>query len=271
MHDAEEEVLHGGVGNAGRVVRVGRHVLRPAPSNAVTLHALFRHVRATGFSGVPEPVGVEPDGRERLVFIPGEVAMPPFPAWSQTDTALASTARLLRRYHDAVASFEAPPGTVWSEELADPSGTHEVICHNDVCPENVVFAHGDAAALLDFEFAAPGRRVWDVAAMARMCVPMDTNEDAARWGRGGLDATARLVVVADGYGLSSAQHVDLLDALETQMRDGGAFVARRVARGEQAFIAMVEQMGGLERYERRAAWFATRRRHFARALGTGTP
>ena len=30
-----------------------------------------------------------------------------------------------------------------------------MVCHNDVCLENVVFRGGAAVALLDFEFAAP--------------------------------------------------------------------------------------------------------------------
>ena len=80
-----EEILPGGVGNAGAVVRVGDHVLRPASRHTPAIHALLRHVRAAGFDGVPEPVGVDPDGRERLVFIDGDVPYPPFPAWSQTD------------------------------------------------------------------------------------------------------------------------------------------------------------------------------------------
>ena len=42
------------------------------------------------------------------------------------------------------------------------------MCHNDVCPENVVFRDGIAVALLDFEFAAPGRPVYDVAQLARI-------------------------------------------------------------------------------------------------------
>ena len=46
-----------------------------------------------------------------------------------------------------------------------------VVCHNDVCIENVVFRDGGAAALLDFDFAAPGRRVWDVAQTARYWCP----------------------------------------------------------------------------------------------------
>lgn len=47
-----------------------------------------------------------------------------------------------------------------------------MLCHNDVCPENVVFRNGRATALIDFDLAAPGRAVWDVAMTARYWVPM---------------------------------------------------------------------------------------------------
>ena len=67
---SDEEVLQGGVANAGAVVRVGEHVLRPAPTNADTLHALTRYVRDLGGDLVPEPLGIDPDGRERLVLTP---------------------------------------------------------------------------------------------------------------------------------------------------------------------------------------------------------
>ena len=83
----EREVLQGGVANAGSVVREGNYVLQPANPHSELVHALFRHVRAAGFDGVPEPVGIDPDGRERLVFTRGDVAVPPFPAWSQTNLA----------------------------------------------------------------------------------------------------------------------------------------------------------------------------------------
>ena len=186
MPDDPAEVLHGGIANAGSVVRVGPHVLRPTNPHTATIHALLAHVRAAGFDGVPEVVGLEPDGRERLVHIPGDVPIPPFPKWSQTDEVLASTARLLRRFHDATVGFVPPPDATWSNEMADPAGG-DVFCHNDVCPENVVYRDGEAVALLDFDFAAPGSRAYDVACFARMCVPIDTDEDAARTGRAGLD------------------------------------------------------------------------------------
>ena len=47
------------------------------------------------------PVGVDEDGRERLVYIDGDVPLSPYPAWSQSESALASIARLLRGLHDA--------------------------------------------------------------------------------------------------------------------------------------------------------------------------
>jgi len=197
--------------------------------------------------------------------VPGQVAVPPFPRWVQTDAALASVARLLRRWHDATVGFVAPERGSWDTELADPLGG-DVIAHNDVCPENVVFDRGEALALLDFDFAAPGRRVFDLAAMARMFVPIDTDDDAARLGRGGLDPFARLRLVADAYGLPPGRS-ELVEALGDQIAQGGAFVQRRVDAGDEAFTAMWRDTGGLERYERRARWFAANRSLFVLAVG----
>lgn len=261
------EVLAGGVGNAGAVVRVGAHVLRPTSEHTPAIHGLLAHVRAQGFTGVPEVVGVEPDGRERLVFIPGDVALPPYPSWSLTDQVLASTAARLRGFHDAAAGFVLPTGATWSDEMVDPHpGPGAVPCHNDVCPENVVYRDGEVVAILDFEFAAPGRRVWDLASLVRMCGPVDEPENAARSGRGHLDAAHRSRVAADGYGLDARGRADLLDALAGQMTSGGEFVKRRMARGEQAFIDMWEHCGGQARYDRRRQWFADQRPRFERAL-----
>lgn len=272
------EVLQGGVGNAGAVVRVGNHVLRPTNRHWRSIHGLLDHLHATGFDAVPEVVGIEADemegfARERLVFIPGEVPIPPFPAWSTTDAVLASIASLLRAYHDACGSFVPPTDATWSDEMADPTpGVTPVLCHNDVCPENVVFRDGQAVALLDFEFAAPGRALWDLAAMASMCIPLDTPQDAARSGRGDLDPVARLRVVADAYDLHTDQRVELLDVLDERMANGGVFVRRRIEAGEQAFIDMWAAMGGQERYDRRRRWFSSQRPAFeAELLGADGP
>src|SRR5262245_58096297 len=96
-----EQQLDGGIANAGSVVRVNAHVLRPSSPHSDSIHSLLRAVKRAGFDGAPTPVGIDEDGRERLVFIEGAVPVAPYPAWSQTDTALASIARLLSALHDA--------------------------------------------------------------------------------------------------------------------------------------------------------------------------
>ncbi len=257
-------VLKGGVANAGAVTRVGSSVLRPLNPHTESIHALLRHVRGTGFQGVPLPLGIETDGRERLEYISGDVPFPPFPQWSQSDRALASTSELLRRFHDAQRGFIPPTDATWSNELADPQGG-EVICHNDVCPENVVYRSATAVALLDFDFAAPGRPEYDLAQLAKMCVPLDTDEDAARLGRGGLDPFTRLRIAVDGYGLP-AERGEFVDILDDAIRTGGDFVRRRVYRGEPAFVAMWNEMGGQARYDRRYEWFLRNRQRFLDAL-----
>ncbi len=260
-----DEILAGGVANAGRVLRRGEFVLRPSNPHSATVHRFLGALRATGFEGASLPVEVQADGRERLVYLEGDVPVPPFPDWAQSDRTLASIAQLMRSFHEASAKVELVPST-WSEEMADPDGG-PIVCHNDVCPENVVFRDGMAVALLDFDFAAPGRPAFDLAACARMCVPIDDDLSAARLGWGPVDRPARLRLLADTYGLDIVGRRDLLGHLDRSMRRGGEFVRRRAVAGDPNFVRMLEEMGGMERYQRRRRWWDARRSDFARAVG----
>lgn len=259
-----DEILQGGVANSGGVVRRGDVVLRPSNPYSGAIHTFLQDLRSTGFAGASLPVELQADGRERLVFIEGDVPLPPFPDWAQTDGALASTARLMRRFHDASTLVPIGPGP-WSDELADPAGG-PMICHNDVCLENVVFQDGLAIGLLDFDFAAPGRPIFDFAAFARMCVPIDDDVSAARLGFGEVDRPGRLRLVADTYGLDAAGRRELIQHLDRPMRGGGAFVQRRVDAGDRNFIRMLEEMGGMERYDRRLRWWEGSRGAFVSAM-----
>jgi len=260
----EEHQLAGGVANAGKVVRVGDEVLRPANEFSASIRSLLLALRATGFDGVPEPLGVAADGRERFRFIGGDVPIPPYPEWVQRDDALASVARLLRRYHEAAMAFD-PAGLTWSEEMVDPVGG-SIVLHNDVCLENVVFRDGVAVALIDFDFAAPGRPIFDVVQFTRMCIPVDDDVNAPRLGWLPSDKPARLRLVADAYGCDAAQRAELLTLLHESIERGGQFVRRRVEGGDPNFVAMWNEMGGPERFERRRRWWLDRYEDFAEAL-----
>lgn len=264
--EPEEIQLAGGVANAGAVTRRGDEVRRPSNPNTPSIHRFLGALAATGFDGASVPLGVDDEGRERLRFVEGDVPLVPYPAWARSDDALASVARLLRRFHDAAAQVPATEGDRWSDEMADPDGG-EVVCHNDVCLENVVFRDGEAVALLDFDFAAPGRRTYDLACFARMCVPVD-DESRFRFGWTAPDAELpdRLRLVADAYGLTAPERAEMVDALSGTIERGGAFLVRRMEAGDANFAEMWEQGGGMARFDRRRAWWAASRPAFDLAM-----
>lgn len=260
----EEQELGGGVANAGKVVRAGTHVLRPSNPHSRSVHRFLSALRDTGFDGASSPVGIDEDGRERLEYIEGDVPVPPYPDWAQSDAALVSTTALLAKFHDASRAFD-PTGLTWSTELADPAGG-PIVCHNDVCMENVVFRDGAAVGLLDFDFAAPGRPVYDIVQFARMCVPVDDDLSAARLGWHPADRPARLRLVADTYGLDVDSRAQLLQILTESIAHGGEFVHRRVEAGDPNFTAMWDEMGGMERFDRRRRWWDDHQNRFRNAL-----
>jgi hypothetical protein len=260
----DEQQLAGGVANAGSVVQAGEHVLRPSNAHSRAIHAFLSALRDAGFDGASLPVGIDDDGRERFVFIDGDAPVPPYPAWGQSDDALGSIAALMARFHQAARAFDPTP-FAWSTELADPAGG-VTICHNDVCLENVVFRDGVAVGLVDFDFCAPGRPLYDLAQFARMCVPIDDDINAARLGWQAVDRPARLRLVADAYGLDGPGRSELVECLTDSIASGGEFVRRRVAAGDPNFIAMWNEMGGEERFDRRRRWWARQRPRFVDAL-----
>ncbi len=247
-----EQPLDGGIANAGQVVLVGPHVLRPSSPHSGSIHAFLRAVRHAGFEGASLPVGIDEDGRERLVFIDGEVPVAPYPDWSQSDSALASIARLLRGLHDAARGFD-PQGLTWDGGLADPAGG-TLVCHNDVEVSNVVFRDGIAVALLDFEFAAPGRPIYDLAQLARLCVPIEDDFDQARTGWRPADRPARLRLVADAYGLGRDGRSALVIAMDDAIGRIEAAARHSVDAGDPNAVAAAKRTGGMDKYDRRRRW-----------------
>ena len=140
------------------------------------------------------------------------------------------------------------------------------MCHNDVELSNVVFRDGIAVALLDFEFAAPGRPVYDLAQLARLCVPIDDDFDQARLGWRPADRPARLRLVADAYGLDRDGRAELLDRHGRRHRPHRSSRRRSVDAGDPNAVALWNRTGGGERYDRRRRWWTDHHDQFAAAL-----
>jgi Phosphotransferase enzyme family len=245
-----EVLLPGGLTNAGRVSRVGDTVRRP-PSSAATW-ALLEHLEHVGFDGAPRFLGVDDRGREMLSFLPGQAAIEPVEDWAWTDEALVSVAELLRRYHDAVASFD-PAGRDWPD-FVPAAFRDRLVCHNDPNLDNVIFSGGVAVGLIDFDLAGPGSAAWDVACAARLWAPLRDERDVPEPVRGRTLARLRLFV--DTYGLAPEDRARVVDAAVHTHDRCYRVVRAAVDRGHGPFARMWRE-GGRERAERTRCWLAS--------------
>ena len=219
----EEQPLGGG--RSTTVSRVGDSVRRETGPWTATVHAYLRHLRAAGFVGAPEVLGLDEHGREILRFIEGTtmgdaldprepktemVTIRPWSAAIRSDRALAGVGRLLRDLHDAARGFR-PATPVWREHDA-PMATDEIVTQGDAGPWNVVFRGEDPVAFIDWDNARPQRPLLDLAGAAWHFIPLGDDDHlrasgfAAPFRRG-----ERLRVLGDAYGVTD--HAALLDAL----------------------------------------------------------
>ena len=255
-------ILRGGYTNDGQVVRVGETVRRPWRKTSPATGALLVHLERVGFDGAPRFLGRDEDGRETLSYVDGEAAIEPQQPWALTDEALVSVARLLRAFHDAVASFDPSPYT-WPQAVPERfrDGT---ISHNDPNLDNVVFADGRAVALIDFDLASPGSAVWDVACAVRLWAPLreEVDRPPAVHGR----ALARLRTFADAYGLPAADRARVVDALPHAHEWCYDVVRAAVARGHPTFKRMWRS-GGELKSDRTHRWLVEHQRPMGAALG----
>ncbi|SFF85941.1 Phosphotransferase enzyme family protein, partial [Actinacidiphila alni] len=217
------------------VVRVGDTVRRPGSGRAEFVGGVLRWFEAAGWGGAPRYVGTDEQGRQVLGYVEGHVAWEPRqPAAVASDASLVEVARLVREFHDLTA------GT-------PPAGDREVVCHNDLAPRNTVYrpdGNGDLrpVAFIDWDLAAPGDRVHDIAHVCWQYLRLGPSvSDAA-------DAARRMRLIADGYGLRDRRQVvstilwwqercargidsgaDAGDPAMVRLRDGGTVAEVRAA------------------------------------------
>ncbi|MEO7912188.1 MAG: phosphotransferase [Roseiflexaceae bacterium] len=210
MHDADETEQPFEDGNITAVVRVGDTVRRATGPWTPAIHALLRHLEARGFDAAPRALGRDQAGREILSYLPGSTA-PASLQGIESDAVLAAVARLTRRYHDAVADFVAPANAAWQFTVGAPRAG-DLICHNDIAPWNIVFEQSHPRALIDWDFAAPAPRTWDIAYALWRCVPLYDQPEF-----GGPNAQARRIkLFCDTYGLNDRR--GLLDTIERRQQ-----------------------------------------------------
>lgn len=225
----DEEVLAGGNVSAG-VVRIGATVRRATGPWTPAVHALLTHL--DGFDGAPRLLGIDERDREILEFVPGPMAWPEMGALA-TDDGLGRAGDLLRRYHEAVATFVPPTGATWrfpnmaSDAERWLGGEQPIVCHNDCAAWNLVLGE-DRWALIDWDTAGPRPRLWDVAYAVVGMIILDHRADHRH----------RVDVLAAAYGLDAAERRRLPEVVIARIESSIAGMRRRAERGEEAWVAM---------------------------------
>jgi hypothetical protein len=260
--EQREVLLLGGIANQGQVYRVGDTVRRPQRTTSAATHALLQHLADVGFDGAPRFLGVDSLGREVLSYIPGEAVILPYPSWALTDEALVSVARLLRRYHEAVSTFDPEP---YAWPLPAPAMfSTGLVSHNDPNLDNVVFRQGRAVALIDFDLASPGSALWDVAAAARLWAPLRADDDISDARRG--QALARFRRFVDAYGLVGTDRQRVVEAVTQNLEWCYEIVRRGAEIGHFGFTEYWTQVAR-ERVVRTRQWYREKDDLLRAALG----
>lgn len=202
------EILKGG--NSNEVRREGKSVVRKSGAWSPFVHELLRYLQANSFNEAPILLEAD-DQTERLSFIDGEVGNYPLKDYMREEAALIEGAKLLRRFHDLTEKFPIPAN---AQFMLPKSGEHEVICHNDFAPYNLVFKDGRLAGLIDFDTASPGTRLWDIAYGVYRFAPLVTDDHCLNMGWEVVpDRAARLRLFCVAYGLDNRA-----DLIETVIR-----------------------------------------------------
>jgi hypothetical protein len=198
------------------------------------VQAVLLHLQRAGISGVPQPLGFDELGREVLSYVAGDVWNYPLPEVAWRESTLVATAGLLRRLHDATADFEPPANARWMLEVPGDLPA-EVVCHNDFAPYNVVFDDDGPVGAIDWETAAPGARVWDVAYAAYRFVPLSRAAPAEL--QDVPVQARRLQIFCDAYGLGAADREILLTTVSRRVAALRDLIVSEAARENPVFAA----------------------------------
>ncbi len=244
MNQAEEVPLAGGNVNS-IVVRAGDTVRRGMNASSPAIHSLLKHLESLGFRGCPRFLGIDAQEREILTYLSGDVG-PVDDQWGH-DASVRAAARLLRQYHDATVGFDPPRDAVWGFVYPDPH-RHEVICHNDFAPYNLIYANGVPYAMIDFDMAGPGPRLRDVAYACYWFAPLCTHDGLSEHALNDVKAgSRRLRIFCEEYGVPA--NSELLDMVESVIQFLADWLEEGGDQGDAACRKMIAD-GHLEVWRR---------------------
>ncbi|MDD7646473.1 MAG: phosphotransferase [Ruminococcus bromii] len=159
----EQEILLTGGRITQGVARRGDRVYRPMCANSDFVHRVLVFLEKIGAECVPRFYGTDDRNREILSYLEGSV--PPDLGWFSEEQCCRA-AFIVKKLHDHLRSF---PGC--------PEGM--TVCHNDLSPCNFVFSGERPVGIIDWDAAAFGDPLDDLAYFTWMWLNIGHPENKA--------------------------------------------------------------------------------------------
>lgn len=163
---------------------------------------------------------------------------------------LARVGDMVRKIHEASTSFVQEPGDHWDSLIPAPG--HELVCHNDLAPWNLVV--GDRWVFIDWDGSAPSTRLWDLA-YAAQAFTLNTLSVSPE------ESAMRLSAFVDGYGADRSLREALPRAMWKRTQAMYSILEQAHAEDRQPWGNMFvadhgEHWGGATRYvkEHETVW-----------------
>ena len=162
------------------IVRVGNTVRRHPKGNAAFVHDLLLFLEDHDFDFAPRFLGMDEQGRDIYSYLEGQTWLSSGSGLS--DDLLVQAARAIRSYHDITAGSTLAQG-------------HEIVAHHELGPHNTIFQENRLIGFIDWDDAAPGTRLRDLANAVYNYV------DVSHWANQTADEQARRIhLICAAYG-----------------------------------------------------------------------
>lgn len=247
--------LSGGNTNLG-VVRIEDTVHRAVGKFSPTVHRFLKFLASQKFAGAPTFLGIDEIGREILSYMPGHCEVDEY-QWL-SDSYVISSATLLRNFHQCSSKFIPTATDSWAYSYPDAS-MHQVICHNDFAPYNLINNGHEFVSIIDFDLIGPGPRLRDVAYCAFWIAPLSQNDKSMReHALADLNnGSRRLKLFCNAYGITlDSSLLDMVSSILVHMADEKAMIAMIGAER----TSLLKADGHLLHWHNEAKSFETHRR-----------
>jgi len=246
---SDEKPLSGG--NAGGAVRVGNTIRKPGGPWMPSVHAVLRHLEGHQFPGAPRAIGIDEDGRQILTELAGQTVgeRRPWPKWAHDEDTLDDVADWLRSFHEAMADYQPPAEAIWRMGGRWMPGM--IIGHNDAAPYNAVW-QGRLVGFIDWDFAGPVTREWDLAWSAFSWTPLHSHAVVAEEGFNdfeGRPRRLRRLLSRYGWAGMAPQFISTVQDMALANAQG----IRRLAGDDDPLFVKMLQAGVAENLEVAAA------------------